>query len=499
MKNKKLHFLSSEIFVSTPEHKVHIHRGVQGGEYRKLTSKIYTTNLRDSLKEIVLRNLWAIVSYFFPEGLIVDRTAFEFKPSQEGMIYLISKRTRTLKLPGPITIKPRKGQGPLPSDRSFMGNLKVCSPERAYLENLDPSRTRQGAGKRTLSKIEIEEKLESILKNDPENGLRQLRKNAALIAPQLNREREYETLDLLIGGLLRTKEVNFSSSLAKARSSGYPYDPKRAELLQNLMTHLLTLSPLSRISKNRELPAWKNVSFFEAYFSNFIEGTEFEINEAAEIIFEGKIPKNRPDDAHDVIGTYQLVSSKEEMAILPKTSEDLLEILKRRHQVIMSSRPHMLPGKFKEKANRAGATFFVQPELVLGTLKIGFEIYKTLEVPFHRAVFMQFFISEIHPFTDWNGRLSRVMMNAELIAHGEERIIIPNVYRGNYLSALSALSNHGIPDPLIRALDFAQKYVTLMTWEDFNQALELLKHTNAFMDSSKAEIEGIRLKLPEYL
>jgi len=498
LNSKKLHYLSPEVFVSTPEYKVHIHRGVHGGDYRKLATKVYTTNFKDPTEEIVLRNLWAIVAYFFPDGLITDRTAFEFKPSQDGIIYLISSRTRELKLPGHITIKPRKGPAALVSDRLFIAGLKVCSPERAYLENLQPSRSQQGAFKRTLSKEEIEEKLESMMRMNPENGLRQLRQNAYDVASELKMKREYDKLDLLIGGLLGTKEADLSSSVARARSYGRPYDAKRAELLQNLMTHLLTRPPFSRISKNILLPAWKNISFFESYFSNFIEGTEFEVDEAAEIVFEGKIPKNRPEDAHDVIGTYQLVSSKEEMAVLPKSYEELEDLLKKRHLIIMSSRPNVVPGKFKEKSNRAGSTFFVQPELVLGTLKVGFDIYKTIDVPFHRAVFMHFLISEVHPFNDGNGRLSRVMMNAELVSKGEERIIIPSVYRGNYLSALSALSNHDIPDPIIRTLDFAQKYVAMMPWEDFNQVLELLKRTNAFTDSAKAEIEGIRLKLPEY-
>ncbi len=133
MDNKKLHFLTPEIFVSTPEQKVHIHRGVQGGDYRKLAPKVYTTNLKDPLEQIVIRNLSAIIAYFFPDGLIVDRTAFEFKPSQDGTIYLISNRTREIKLPGNITIKPRKGPAALDSDRSFIAGLRICSPERAYL------------------------------------------------------------------------------------------------------------------------------------------------------------------------------------------------------------------------------------------------------------------------------------------------------------------------------------------------------------------------------
>ncbi len=47
---------------------------------------------------------------------------------------------------------------------------------------------------------------------------------------------------------------------------------------------------------------------------------------------------------------------------------------------------------------------------------------------------MQFFISDIHPFNDGNGRISRVMMNAELYSQGLTTIIIPNVYRSDYLS-----------------------------------------------------------------
>jgi hypothetical protein len=91
------------------------------------------------------------------------------------------------------------------------------------------------------------------------------------------------------------------------------------------------------------------------------------------------------------------------------------------------------------------------------------------------------------------------MMNAESIANNEERIIIPNIYRGNYLSAQGVLSNYGVSDPIIRTLDFAQKYVSIMSWENFERALELLQKTNAFTDSAMGEIDGIRLKLPEYL
>jgi hypothetical protein len=49
-------------------------------------------------------------------------------------------------------------------------------------------------------------------------------------------------------------------------------------------------------------------SFFEAYFSNFIEGTEFTLDEAVHLIYDGRVPVARPADAHDVTSTYELIS-----------------------------------------------------------------------------------------------------------------------------------------------------------------------------------------------
>ena len=167
-----------------------------------------------------------------------------------------------------------------------------------------------------------------------------------------------------------------------------------------------------------------------------------------------------------------------------------------RHQAILEGRPEKHPGQFKTTINRAGSTIFVQPELVKGTLLKGFEIYQTLREPFHRAVYMMFFIAEVHPFLDGNGRLARVMMNAELIAASETRMIIPTIYRNNYLVALKTLSQSGKPAPLFRTLDFAQKYTVAMDWSNYESSQKLLEQTHAFIDPHVADLEGIRLILP---
>ena len=126
----------------------------------------------------------------------------------------------------------------------------------------------------------------------------------------------------------------------------------------------------------------------------------------------------------------------------------------------------MRPGKFKTVHNQAGMTLFVAPDLVEGTLRKGFQWLQGLNTPFQRAVFMMFLIAEVHPFVDGNGRCARIMMNAELVAEGQARIIIPTIFRDNYLSSLKALSLNSRFEPLIRTLDFAQNYTSHIDWSN---------------------------------
>jgi hypothetical protein len=213
-------------------------------------------------------------------------------------------------------------------------------------------------------------------------------------------------------------------------------------------------------------------------------------------VFKGHIPKARPEDAHDVLGTWRVVSDQSEMSRLPGNSTELTALLKSRHARIMEGRPGKGPGRFKAESNRSGSTTFVTPELVEGTLAKGFEIYRGLTSPLHRAIFMMFLISEVHPFADGNGRVARIMMNAELVAARENRIVVPTVYRNNYLLAMKALSQNGVTGALVRVIDFAQKYTAAVDFSDLDRARLVLDRTHAFADPNEADAAGIRLVLP---
>lgn len=482
-----------EVFLSTDEISYAVSRAAKSGKLRKIGPKLYTTNLTDPPEQVVRRNLWHIAGEIFPGAVVVDRTAIENVPAADGSVFFAASSNRDVILPG-IKLRSRKGHGHIGGDRPFIGGLYLSSPARAYLENMAPSRARKGAARR-LSRAELEERLDADIRTKGEDYLKALRDEARRIAPGLGLEQAQAKMDELIGTLLGTRTAGLKSDVATARAAGRPFDPRRVDLFTTLHEELMKTDAPIRPDRSVRGEGI-NLPFFEAYFSNFIEGTEFEVSEAAAIVFEGRIPEQRPADAHDILGTYRVVSSREEMSRLPGEFKEFLSLLRTRHAQVMEGRPDKSPGQFKTRANQVGMTIFVAPELVEGTLGRGFEIHQAIKEPFHRAVFMMCLLSEVHPFVDGNGRVARIMMNAELIAANERRIIIPTIYRNNYLAALRALSQTQNAAPVIRMLNFAQKYTAAIDFSTYEVAESELRRTNAFMDPGIADEQGVRLMLP---
>lgn len=470
---------------------------VARGELRRLARGLYTRNLTDPPEQVIRQNLYDVVAALYPGALIADRSARLGRPTEDGSLFLVHDRTTDAELPG-LLLRPRLGPGPTDTDLPLPAGLHMSSLPRALLENAALSRGRRGRAPRTLTRQELEEWIELLLEQRGEDGLRVIREQARALAPRLGLEHELGILDPLIGAVLGTRrDVRAASQLLRARQRGHPFDQRRVELFEVLYQALDRLSPVTRPVLDTSAPRYRFLPFFEAYFSNFIEGTEFDVEEAREIVFEGFIPPTRPEDAHDITGTYRLVSNLYEMSRLPASPDELLELLRSRHRVLMEGRPDRMPGAFKQEPNRVGAIQFVAPTLVEGTLREGFKFYNRLTYPFARAVFQMFLVAEVHPFDDGNGRIARVMMNAELVAAHEQRIIIPQVYRNNYLMGLRALTVNSRADALIRILDFAQRYTAAIDFSTFEGAREMLEATNAFHDPVEADAAGIRLVLPD--
>ena len=484
-----------EAFVSSAAIKSAVSRALAQGRIRQIATKLYTFNLDDPPEQIVRRSLWELVAAYAPGALIADRTAIENRPAADGSIFVVSDRKRDIELPG-ITIRSRSGAAPLDSDRPFVGGLFLSSTARAFLDNMAPSRKRSGDVSRTLTRTELENRLDDVIRRGGPDALNALRDEARRIAPLLDRETECAALDRLIGALLGTREDRLSSERAKARGAGTPFDPERLMLFEALHVELRSTAPFSRPAEQRTAQARSVLAFFEAYFSNFIEGTEFDVNEAADIVFNNVIPRDRPEDAHDVLGTWQIVSDPVEMAKTPRDPQMLLSLMQSRHALLMSARPDKQPGHFKTEANRAGSTLFVAPDQVEGTLARGFEYYDSLDTPFAR---------EVERSDDWRWLTA--------LGHRfERRQVIAAIDRGDD-DALFACGDqfgvhHNARDPAITIDEWmhlghqkhhehrARKWVTAVPWTDLESTRRVLEGCHAFVDPTEADDRGIRLRLP---
>ena len=102
-----------------------------------------------------------------------------------------------------------------------------------------------------------------------------LRDKARRLYPALGLTKEFKQLDGIIGTLLGTQETKLSAPAAKARAAGKAYDTDRVELFSILTEALIRNILPNKMYLHNERHWNNNLAFFEAYFSNYIEGTEF--------------------------------------------------------------------------------------------------------------------------------------------------------------------------------------------------------------------------------
>lgn len=463
-----------------------VSRLARAGRLRKIYSGIYTSDLKSPLEQIVRPNWQKIAEHLYPSSVVAYRSAQLGKPDDQGNIFLIyGKRARTIALPG-LNLNILPGAPAIQNHDSTVndipyGQLFFSSEPRRLLENLY---TGKGSEIRTMGRPWIESHLSKLCTIRGEYKLNKLRDAAQSIAHELGLELQFKALTNIISALMRTGKVRtLHSADALARAAGKPYDPERIEIFETLFSALRKPFPLIAEPSNSG-ESTLNFSFFESYFSNYIEGTTFTVEEASEIIFDGKIITKRNEDSHDVQGTFRAIMEQPFRSTPPSNEDEFLRWLQQCNYQILSGRPDKNPGQWKEQFNQAGNTIFVHPELVKGTLQEGFKRIALLEDPFARALMAMFIVTEVHPFMDGNGRTARLIMNAYLTNNSACRIIIPTAYREDYLLPLKALSQNNDPIPFIRSMTRAWNWTAGFNYSDFKKLWGKMKACNAFTDNA---------------
>ena len=476
-----------------PATRARLARKAKAGRLRRLHAGLYTDDLASPPEEIVRRELLALVALLVPDGVVSHRSALEAGPTSSGTLYLTGPYRRRLVLPG-VTLDIQKGAGPQSDDIALptpFGAAWRASECRAFLENLAPSRG-AAASRRTLGASAVEARLERILARDGAPVLNAIRDRARTHGSALGLEAEAAKLDGIVGALLGTRESVLSDPAARARAQGHPYDPVRVDLFQALAQRLALTPPVVLQERTGQDPRLS--AFIESYFSNYIEGTEFELDEARAVVLENREIAYREDDSHDIRGTFAAILESRGQPF-PTTAEAFKQQLAAWNRQVIFARADKRPGEWKERRNRFGDTFFVDPELVPGTLERGFELIAATNDPVVRAALAMFVVAEVHPFNDGDGRTARLAMNLALSAAGLTRIIVPTVYRDDYFSALHALS-HSVADeppypriePYVAALNRAAAFSHWLDCSSVAQLEAALEVANALKRPSQGKL-----------
>ncbi|OGT26191.1 MAG: hypothetical protein A3I77_06105 [Gammaproteobacteria bacterium RIFCSPLOWO2_02_FULL_42_14] len=467
-------------FANTSNESKLLSKQMKTGKLRRVCRGVYTNDLVSPIERIVLTHWMDVVIHVVPGGILSFQTALTLKPipfQQSHIVFLTSTYHKKIFLPG-LIIQVIRADNKRYTEQ-VLPQLARSSPARFLLENLTTVNAVYQNIK-TIGVAGVENYLAKELQLRGEKNINTLRNTAKKIAEVLHFQSAYRKLNDIVSALLLSHpDKNFlKSTYAISVAKKEVCDQTRITLFQSFILYLKKCHFKKR-PYHYHKTSFKNIAFFESYFSNFIEGTEFLIDEAEEIVFQGKEIDRRHADSHDVLSHFILSNDYFDMTVTPKSPTEFLQLLQQRHRYLMQGRPEKLPGQFKQKQNKAGNTYFVLPEMVIGTLMQAFSLYKTLQPGMEKALLMHLIVSEVHPFADGNGRMARLMMNAELTQAGLCKIIIPSVQRDNYLNGLRLVSRDHEFRTYTKVMDQCQAYIESVPWMHYAEAREKLEHDAA--------------------
>ncbi len=191
---------------------------------------------------------------------------------------------------------------------------------------------------------------------------------------------------------------------------------------------------MPKTAKEKEIQLF-SITF--TYDTNRIEGSKLTLRETADLLEKGVTPKAKPLDdikeaeAHKKV-FYDLLDYKKDLS---------LQIILYWHKELFESTKTDIAGKIRQhQVSIAGSKFMPPfPAEIYPLLREFFRWYdknKNNLHPVELAALVHLRFVTIHPFTDGNGRISRLMMNFVLHKHQFPLLNIHYDNRAGYYNAL---------------------------------------------------------------
>ncbi|PPC84694.1 MAG: hypothetical protein CTY38_01205 [Methylotenera sp.] len=468
----------------------------RSGRLIKLATGIYSTDHETDPAIQIRQQIGRVLSYLRPGAVISHRSALlnDYGLS-EGQIIVTDpsiKKPYVTVLPG-LAIRAFPGEPALSTDAKTgepIGTLHVSSVVRAMLENSEQSRISE-FGSKVADETVFNKKLTPMVAN------KEARAFFLRALDEANTEANGAWDAQLDKLKARINAVDYDTKMKSAVAS---VDTYRISLFENLATELTR-----GIHNNanywgdglKDFPAapslkdhsFYNFAFFASYFSNYIEGTEFEVDEAKDLVDSINPNHYRIKEGHDIRSLYELYSNPKELLLPEKDQNDFIENMKRWHFHFMNhpSKDGLLPGQFKDRVNRAGNTVFTEPHLVDATLRRAYEIGRSIQNPLDQAIYRAMTTVSVHPFIDGNGRITRLSANSILARHGKQNFMIPIVFREDYILAMQSFSRGDVV-PCIRMFSRAMAITNEVPWsKPWQEVTDWLRENSAFCTPSQSK------------
>ncbi len=215
-------------------------------------------------------------------------------------------------------------------------------------------------------------------------------------------------------------------------------------ILEPLRTELLTRSPLDAIPPD----VWKRIGALNTWGTNAIEGNTLSREDVEQILLEQRSVPNRP--LHDVMETIQHAEAFEGLLNRRGAPLRLLTVLEL-HETVFG-RIKADAGQWRRVNVRITGTRLVLPRMekvvpLMTEWQQSYSKRDTLgEAVFPFAAWMHFAFEGIHPFSDGNGRVGRLLLNLHFLKHNWPPVHVLPPDRSRYLKGLEKGNDGDLED-----------------------------------------------------
>ena len=265
-----------------------LQRYFRRGGLTRIRKDVYVDT--DDIVEIedTLREEWVrVANFLFVDPLAVYRTAVELRPVNNRVYLMVATGARRTVDVGPVQFTILAGD--IEHGVEPLGlEMKRSNLARQLLENLTSTRTKPGS-KKKLGYEWVESQLLDVVTRRGEAGLNQLRAETVTLAVQLGRGKQQQQLCKMVSAVLKTHQVNgvLHGGASIALAAGMPFDEERVTRFAAFSAYLSRIE-LAEIPYVYDTAGWRRPAFYESYFSNYIEGTRFTIDEAEKFLLLNK-------------------------------------------------------------------------------------------------------------------------------------------------------------------------------------------------------------------